>query len=146
MARRLCLLGLTNEELAKAFGVGITTLERWIKRYPDFRGALKSGKDEADAEVADRLFKRAMGFEHDDEEIKVVSIGGGQGSSVQRVPVRKIYPPDTTAAIFWLKNRQPALWRDKQVVENQGAGTVIMNVITGVSRAPDDPPAEDGDA
>lgn len=67
----------------------------------------------ADANVADRLYQRAMGFEHDSEEIKVVSIGAGEGSEVQRVPIKKIYPPDTVAAIFWLKNRQKDKWRDK---------------------------------
>lgn len=61
----------------------------------------------ADANVADRLYQRAMGFEHDSEEIKVVE------GSIERVPIRKIYPPDTVAAIFWLKNRQRDKWRDK---------------------------------
>jgi hypothetical protein len=59
------------------------------------------------------LYQRAMGFEHDSEEIKVVPIGQGEGSEIERVPIRKVYPPDTAAAIFWLKNRQKKKWRDK---------------------------------
>jgi hypothetical protein len=72
-----------------------------------------------------------MGFEHDSEEIKVVSDGQGQGSSIERVPVRKIYPPDTVAAIFWLKNRQRDKWKDK--TETELSGGVKVEQITGMS-------------
>ena len=68
----------------------------------------------ADADVADRLYQRAMGFEHDSVEIKVVDGG------IVEVPVRKVYPPDATSAIFWLKNRQPDKWRDKTTTELTG--------------------------
>jgi hypothetical protein len=32
---------------------------------------------------------------------------------LNEVPYTERYPPDTAAAIFWLKNRQPKHWRDK---------------------------------
>jgi hypothetical protein len=112
-ATKLCLLGATDKELADFFGIKEKTLNLWKKAYPEFLQALKDGKDLADSKVATRLFQRAMGFEHDSEEIKVVSDGMGLGSSVVRVPVRKIYPPDTVAAIFWLKNRQRGKWSDR---------------------------------
>lgn len=70
-----------------------------------------------------------MGFEHDSEEIKVVSDGQGQGSSIERVPVRKIYPPDTVAAIFWLKNRQPGKWRDKVDHDVNMSGEIEVEII-----------------
>ena len=110
---KLCKLGATDKEIADFFDVAESTINNWKLEYPEFLESIKKGKLLADANVAERLFQRAMGFEHDSEEIKVVSDGQGLGSSIERVPIRKIYPPDTTAAIFWLKNRQKEHWRDK---------------------------------
>lgn len=113
LARKYCLLGATDKDLASFFDVTEDCINRWKVDHPDFFVSIKEGKEIADSNVADRLYQRAMGFEHDSEEIKVVSDGTGMGSSVERVAVRKVYPPDTAAAIFWLKNRQKAKWRDK---------------------------------
>lgn len=113
-AYKLCLLGHTDKDLAAFFDVTEQTINNWKSAHPNFFESLKRGKAYADSNVADRLYQRAMGFEHDSEEIKVVE------NEVIRVPIRKIYAPDTVAAIFWLKNRQPALWRDKQEIENSG--------------------------
>lgn len=110
---KICLLGATDAEIASFFEIAESTVNEWKKEHEGFSESIKRGKEIADANVAARLYQRALGFEHDDEEIKVVSMGQGEGSSVQRVPVRKIYPPDPTSAIFWLKNRQPKKWRDK---------------------------------
>lgn len=120
LAYNYCLLGATDEELAKFFDVSEKTINNWKEMHKEFYSALKKGKEIADANVASRLYQKAMGYEHDDIELKVVSIGNNMGSEVQEVPVRKYYPPDTTAAIFWLKNRQPKNWRDKQDIEHTG--------------------------
>lgn len=119
-AFKLCLLGATDKEMADFFEVEESTLNNWKKDYPEFLESIKKGKDCADANVADRLYQRARGYEHDDIELKVVSVGQGQGSEVQEIPIRKYYPPDTTAAIFWLKNRQREKWRDTQNHEVTG--------------------------
>jgi hypothetical protein len=119
-ARKLCLLGATDKELADFFEVNEDTINEWKKVHSEFSESIKKGKNQADAEVADRLYQRALGFEHDSEDIKVVSNGGNSGSSVERVPIKKIYPPDPVAAIFWLKNRQPDKWRDKKEVAHEG--------------------------
>jgi len=114
IARKLCLLGHTDAELASFFDVCEATINNWKQEYPKFLESVKSGKELADADVADRLYRRAMGFEHDSEEIKIID------NEVARVPVRKIYPPDPTSAIFWLKNRQKDKWRDKQDITLAG--------------------------
>ncbi len=116
MAYNIALLGATDKDLADVFGVAETTINNWKNVHIEFFEALKKGKTVADSNVAARLYQRAMGFEHDTEEIKVVSNGSNGGSSIERVKVRKIYPPDTVAAIFWLKNRQRDKWRDKHEV------------------------------
>ncbi|AMR77669.1 hypothetical protein [Cupriavidus nantongensis] len=105
--RKLTLLGATNQELADFFGVSTATLRKWGADFPEFLLAQKQGKQLADANVADRLYQRACGFEHDDIDIRVV------GGKIRKTKIRKYYPPDTAAAFIWLKNRQPAKWRDK---------------------------------
>lgn len=114
-AFKLSLLGATDKELSEFFEIAESTLNLWKLEYPSFSESIKKGKIQADSNVANRLYQRALGFEHDSEEIKVMSIG--KESVIERVPIRKVYPPDPTAAIFWLKNRQPDKWRDKQEIQ-----------------------------
>ena len=115
LAFNYCLLGATDKDLAKYFDVDEVTVNRWKESYPEFCQSIKSGKEEADATVASRLFKRATGYERKEDKIFQF-----QGNPVV-VPTEVHYQPDTTAAIFWLKNRQPKLWRDTQNIEVSGA-------------------------
>lgn len=113
-ARKLCKLGATDLEIADFFAVNIATLYRWKNDHPEFCEALKEAKEEANNRVVESLYHRATGYSHD-----AVKIFNGQ-DGVVTVPFREHYPPDTTAAIFWLKNRQPAEWRDKTDHELMG--------------------------
>lgn len=106
-ALKLCRLGATDKELADFFGVKEATINQWKLDHPAFSDSLKEGKYLADAEVASKLFKRATGYSHPEDKIF------NDNGSAMVVPTMKHYPPDTTACIFWLKNRQPAKWRDK---------------------------------
>ncbi len=113
---KLCKLGAIDKEIADFFEVTEQTINNWKNEFPDFFESIKRGKTLADSNVADRLYQRALGFEHDSEEIKVMTVG--KESVIERVPIRKIYPPDATSAIFWLKNRRPDKWRDKQEISH----------------------------
>ena len=106
-AEKLAKLGATDEDIAGALDISVATLYNWRNEHPEFLEALKGGKIMADAEVASKLFHRATGYEHPDVDIKVID---GQ---IVITDLVKHYPPDTTAAIFWLKNRRPDLWREK---------------------------------
>lgn len=114
-AEKLCKLGATDMELADFFDVEVRTLYRWKADNEAFCQALKSGKDEADDRVERSLYARANGYEHDEVDIRVV------GGAIVQTPIRKYYPPDTTAAIFWLKNRRAGEWREVKAVELTGA-------------------------
>ena len=114
LAFKLCLLSATDKDIANFFGVDVATINRWKQSQPEFCESLKRGKEEADAHIADRLYQRAMGYSHPEDKIFQYN-----GEPVI-VPTIKHYPPDTTAAIFWLKNRQRDKWRDKQDVEVSG--------------------------
>lgn len=115
-AMKLCKLGATDRELADFFQVTESTLNLWKSEHPEFSESLKRGKAESDARVEQSLYRRALGYSHD--AVKIMTVG----NEVQQVPYVEHYPPDTTACIFWLKNRQPDQWRDK------------FDVDTGLSR------------
>lgn len=123
-ARKLCRLGATDKELADFFGVAESTLNKWKEDYPEFSESLKEGKALADAEVADKLYKRATGYEH--AAVKIVANANTGQEHIVNYTER--YPPDTTAAIFWLKNRRPDLWRDK--TEQKIEGELAIGKIT----------------
>jgi hypothetical protein len=112
--RKLCLLGATDAELADFFGVALSTLNNWKRSHPEFLDALKQGKIQADATVTERLYRRALGYSHKAVKILTVPRGANMGSDVVEHPYIERYPPDTTACIFWLKNRRPKDWRDRQ--------------------------------
>ncbi|ALA68962.1 transposase [Geobacillus stearothermophilus 10] len=96
--------GLTDEQISQNMGISTSTLYEWKKKYPKFSEALKRGKEVVDRQVENALLKRALGYEYDE-------ITYENGKEVKRV--RKQVQPDTTAQIFWLKNRKPLEWRDK---------------------------------
>lgn len=125
-ARKLCLLGSTNQQLADFFEVSISSIEEWGRENIEFSRALVAGREQADANVADRLYNRAMGYKH-----KAVKIFNDSGSPLI-VPYVEHYPPDTAAATFWLKNRNKEKWRDRQEVTGADGGPVL--IITGVDR------------
>lgn len=106
-ARRLALLGLTDDELAIAFGVSPQTIQNWDDAHPEFLATRARGKADADAKVAERLYHRALGYFHDDTHITTF-----QGD-VTETPIVKYYPPDTQAAALWLSNRQGGRWKLK---------------------------------
>ncbi len=113
-AGKLCMLGATDEEIADFFGVHTATVYRWKNVHPEFCEALKAGKDSADERVERSLYQRAIGYTHDEDKIF------NNGGEALIVPTKKHYPPETTAAIFWLKNRRPDEWREKQLTELSG--------------------------
>jgi len=125
----LTLLGLTQPELAKCFEVTEDTLLYWKERHPDFKEAWEKAKADADSKVASSLYHRAIGYSHDDLDIKIWK------GKVIKTPVTKHYPPDTTAAIFWLKNRtrnHENPWSDAFKHEFSGPGGGPINLESAV--------------
>jgi hypothetical protein len=129
-ARKLCKLGATDRELADFFEVTEKTLNNWKLESDEFLQSLKSGKDEADDRVERSLFARAVGYVHDDIDIRVVE------GRIEQTPIVKHYAPDTTAAIFWLKNRRKEEWRDKVTQEHTGPNGGPVETVTRIELAP----------
>lgn len=101
--------GLIDEQIANNIGINPATLYEWKKKYPKITESLKKGKEVVDRQVENALLKRALGYSY--KEVKTED-----GEKVT-VTVKEVIP-DTTAQIFWLKNRKPTQWRDKIEYEN----------------------------
>src|SRR5262245_9124064 len=99
IARRACLLGATNQDLAERFEVSRTTIDNWIVSMPDFKDAVKGGRQGADEAVVAALFARAVGMEH-----KATKVFCRNGQPVT-AEYRQYFPPDLRACMFWLRNR-----------------------------------------
>ena len=106
VAYKYCLLGATDDQLAEFFDVAVRTISNWKDANPSFLQATMNGKGLADANMAEALYQRGLGYTHKEEKIFQY-----EGKPV-RVKTKKHYPPDTAAASLWLRNRQPGLWRD----------------------------------
>jgi hypothetical protein len=100
IAKACARFGAVEDEIANELNIGPATLDRWKQKYPEFRCALKAGKEASDERVERSLYQLAIGW-------------NGQ-------------PPNTTAAIFWLKNRRPDRWRDVQQLQG-GVGHYIIS-------------------
>lgn len=121
--------GLTDEQIAYNMGIAYSTFREWLKKFSAISAVLKKGKEVVDAQVESALYRKAIGFKetvkkpikvkriiYDDERKKI-----GEHEEVVTVNEEIYIPPDTTAQIFWLKNRRPEKWRDKQNLEINGS-------------------------
>lgn len=110
--------GLIDEQIARNIGISARTLYNWRDKHPEFKEALKKGKEVVDYEIENALQKRALGYQI--EEVKVVTevVDGVQRRRVEKT--QKHVPGDVTAQIFWLKNRKPLQWRDRRETELSG--------------------------
>ena len=127
--------GLTDELICKKIGIGSRTFYEWMERFPQMAQAIKKGKAPVDIQVENALLKRALGYEYEETITEVEELAGGH----QKKHIRKVTkhcPPDTTAQIFWLKNRRPERWRDK-VEQVQTVGNELLESLMNLERGAD---------
>jgi len=118
----LAAMGATNEEIAEAIGVSVRTIIRWAKEHESFGKALAEGKGVSDAKVVRSLYQRATGYEYTEKKKIVEYDKEGNIKPVKVEETKKFVPPDVTAQIFWLKNRQRERWQDRPQDYLQGGG------------------------
>lgn len=121
--------GLTDEQIAQNMGIGYSTLQTWKNKYQDIQDTLKKSKDVADREVENALFKRAVGYEYDEIKEKYEC-----GVLTERTVTKKMVIPDTTAQIYWLKNRKPSAWRDKAQVDAETEFSKVDELIAAIDK------------
>lgn len=136
-ARKLCANNaFTDAELASFFSINLSTLHLWKIKHEEFSNAIKIGKEPANARVEKSLYDRAMGYTAVETDIRVVN------GKIVKTEVVKHYPPDSTALIFYLKNRLPDQYRDKQELEVDLRGNLAENLAKARRRAKRDGDAE----
>ena len=118
--------GLTDEQIAENMGINVATLYRYKNDFNEICKALKKGKEVVDIIVENALFKRAIGYEYEEDCSTKEGI----------VRLTKYAHPDVTAQIYWLKNRKPKQWRDKQPDENNSDNTLLelAKAISGLKQ------------
>lgn len=161
----LCARGATDVELAQVLEVTQRTLNRWKVIHPEFAEALRRGKEPADERIVNSLYHKAQDREIEEEQaikLKTVTYGDNgkrlkEEERVEVVTVKKFIPGDTTAMIFWLKNRRAQEWRDVHKHEHGKAGAfdhlddkalddyieVGVQEITEITALPPPPPKTD---
>ena len=118
--------GLTQQQIADNLGINVDTLIEYKKKYTDFSEALKKGKEVVDIEVENALLKRALGYKYDEVTYE---------NGVETKRVTKEVQPDTTAQIFWLKNRKPNNWKDRvETDEDKEAVANASQVIAKIRK------------
>ena len=112
MAEVLASAGMLDKDIADRMGIAESTLNRWKLEHPEFREAIDRGKEEPNLMVEAAILKSALGHKEDE----VTQHRDEDGNIVGTTMVRRYYPPNTGAMIFFLKNRIPERWRDRQEV------------------------------
>ena len=119
--------GLVDKQIAANIGVSERTFTDWKSKYSAISSALKKGKEVVDRQVENALLKRALGYEY--EEVKEKFEGG---ILTERTVTKKEVVADTTAQIFWLKNRKPDTWRDKPEGTQKGDTSLFEGIVKTV--------------
>lgn len=137
LAHRICELagqGKTDQEIADETGISRQTLFNWRGKYKTFDEAMAAGKSIADGLVEASLFQRACGYSH--PAVKIF-YNSKDGSIVKEEYIER-YPPDTVAAIFWLKNRNPKRWKDRREITGADGGPLSLEQLVGGSMKKDE--------
>jgi len=130
LAYKLAQLGIPHQQIAGILEISESTFYEWQGCHAGFKTALKAGMALADANVANSVYRGAVGYSHNHEEIKVI------GEEVVRVPTMKHYPPNPHLATFWLKNRQPELWKEKvEIIEKPTIALVDKEAMRDMYQA-----------
>lgn len=125
--------GLTDEQIAQNMGIAYSTFRSWRDKFSAISAVLKRGKEVVDREVENALLKRALGYEYTETTREAVK-NQDSGEIEMRVTkeVTKKVVPDTTAQIFWLKNRKPDKWRDKPAYEDTSELDKLDSILKGL--------------
>jgi hypothetical protein len=125
--------GLTDKQIAHNMGIHPATLYEWQNRFSKLTDTLKRGKEVVDREVENALLKRALGYKYTEvtRERALDPKTGEAGLTITKT-VEKEVAPDTTAQIFWLKNRKPQDWRDKRDIDLK-ADMEVNNPYAGLT-------------
>ena len=116
--------GLTDEQISQNMGIAYSTLRSWRDKFSAISAVLKQGKEVVDRQVENALLRRALGYKYEEVKEKFE-----RGVMTEKTVTKKEIVPDTTAQIFWLKNRKPDKWRDKPDYEDTSALDKLDSIL-----------------
>lgn len=120
-----CRMGATEAEICKKLGIAVSSFNKYKLEFSELSEALKTGKVPADDRIEAELYKRAKGYDY--EEVKTNTyVDNQQHQRTFRTVTTKHIPGDVRAIIFWLKNRRPEQWRERQELDINGNVPVKM--------------------
>lgn len=131
--------GMIDKTIATKLGISVSRFYEYVKKYKEFKDALKRGKKPVDVEVENALLKRAKGYTYEETKVEFAPriVEGQQtdrGTPQKITRTKKEVVPDTIAQIFWLKNRRPDKWRDRHDFDFKG--DMSIKVISAIPRPP----------
>ena len=122
--------GLSDEQIAHNMGIAYSTLQEWKKKHLDISVALKKTKEIVDKEVENSLYKSAMGYDYEEiTEERRFNKQTGDYELIITKRQKKHMPPNPTSIIFWLKNRRPEIWRDRQEITDTKALDKLDSIL-----------------
>lgn len=125
-----CRDGLSDEQIAHNMGISYSTLKEWKRKYPTISATLKKTKEVVDKEVENALYKSAMGYDYEEiTEERRFDQALGDYRMVVTKRCKKHMPPNTASIIFWLKNRKPEIWKDKQEITDTKALDKLDSIL-----------------
>lgn len=140
-----CRNGATDEEIAKRLGINVDTLYSYKKKFSEFSESIKKSKEIFDSEVENALFERCLGGKVSLKrpfKVKRTIYSNGKRVREEEEVVMADYEeyvvPDTTAQIFWLKNRRPDKWRDKPIEDTDEKDKSVSVTLTIADLSGDD--------
>ena len=134
LAYAMALAGRTDKQISEFLEIAESTLNLWKDKYPYFMESLKKGREEPDDRVERSLYERAIGY-NNPNAVKIFMPAGADEPVY--APFTEHIAPDVTAQIFWLKNRRPDRWRDRQEITGLDGGPIGFKFVDPPDTSPD---------
>lgn len=135
-AYKLALEGFTDKKIGEFFKVDERTINNWKDNHPEFFQSLKRGKDDFDTNIVEKsLAKRAAGYKYTEITRAISKEADPATGKVRMVTIKEVtkeVAPDPTSMIFWLKNRRPERWRDKQSIDLGFNAETLNAILSGL--------------
>ncbi len=130
-------MGHTERDTCEMFNVPVSTFEKYKTESPELVEQIRQAKLKADETVVNALYKKAVGYEIEEKTYEFKAGSETKTNTVKNLKkvVKKEIAPDVHAGIFWLKNRMPKVWKDKQELDvsnpdgSLSPDRIIVNLI-----------------
>ena len=133
--------GITLNEIRDRIGIAQGTFDVWRQESKELDDALMLTDDLVDGMVEGSLFKRAMGYDYEEETYAIDETG----RKVLTRVVKKHVPADVKAIAMWLYNRRQDFWRSQQQALPESDDDIIdvKNVLVQIEEVATDAGAVD---